>query len=187
MAFTDRSAQTRAAILAAAQERFAADGYERATIRAIAADAGIDPSMVIRYFGSKDELYVAASTLSLPVPDFLPAAEAGHRYARDLVDIWDKGAPTAWIILLRTAVTRPEAAQRFQDTIRDQVAPPLRAAFPDDPDFDLRLSLVVSQTYGFVLMRYLLKFEPLASADPDVLVARLGETIQDHLTRPLHA
>ncbi|MDG4862133.1 helix-turn-helix domain containing protein, partial [Streptomyces sp. T-3] len=60
-----RSDATRAAILAAARERFAADGYERATIRAIARDAGIDPSMVMRYYGNKEGLFSAAAEFDL--------------------------------------------------------------------------------------------------------------------------
>ncbi|MFD6811748.1 helix-turn-helix domain-containing protein, partial [Streptomyces anthocyanicus] len=63
-----RSDTTRAAILEAARERFAADGYERATIRAIARDAGIDPSLVMRYFGNKEGLFAAASEIDLALP-----------------------------------------------------------------------------------------------------------------------
>ena len=63
------SEQTKAAILAAARERFAESGFERATIRAIAADANIDPSMVMRYFGSKDQLFAAAADFDLQLPD----------------------------------------------------------------------------------------------------------------------
>ena len=70
-----RSDRTRAAILAAARERFAADGYERATIRAIAADAAIDPAMVMRYFGNKEKLFAAAAEFDLRLPDLSgPAA-----------------------------------------------------------------------------------------------------------------
>ncbi len=67
------SEQTKAVILAAARERFAADGYDRATIRHIAADAAIDPSMVMRYFGSKERLFAAAADFDLRLPDVPPS------------------------------------------------------------------------------------------------------------------
>ena len=63
------STETKAVILAAARERFAESGFERATIRAIAADANIDPSMVMRYFGNKDQLFAAAADFDLQIPD----------------------------------------------------------------------------------------------------------------------
>ena len=74
-----RSDATRAAILVAARERFASDGYERATIRAIAADAGIDPSMVMRYYGNQEKLFAAAAEFDLQLPDAaaIPADQAG--------------------------------------------------------------------------------------------------------------
>jgi AcrR family transcriptional regulator len=81
--------QTKAAILAAARERFAESGYEAATIRAIAADANIDPSMVMRYFGNKDQLFAAAAEFDLRFPDLsdverskLGAAMVNHFLAR---------------------------------------------------------------------------------------------------------
>jgi AcrR family transcriptional regulator len=71
------ASETKAVILAAARERFAADGYDRATIRAIAADARIDPSMVMRYFGNKDQLFAAAADFDLQIPD-LSDVERDH-------------------------------------------------------------------------------------------------------------
>src|SRR6187397_170036 len=75
------SEQTKAVILAAARERFAKSGFERATIRAIAADANIDPSMVMRYFGSKDQLFAAAADFDLELPD-LSGVDSGAVGAR---------------------------------------------------------------------------------------------------------
>src|SRR5215217_9333010 len=87
-----RSDATRAAILAAARERFSSDGYERATIRAIAADARIDPSMVMRYYGNKEKLFAAAAEFDLRLPDLtaVPRETLGARLAGHLVDRWEK-------------------------------------------------------------------------------------------------
>src|SRR5512146_1074743 len=86
-----RSDATRAAILAAARERFAADGYERATIRAIAKDAAIDPSMVMRYFGNKEGLFAAASEFDLRLPDVavIPVRHVGATLVEHFLDRWE--------------------------------------------------------------------------------------------------
>jgi AcrR family transcriptional regulator len=183
MAFTERSAQTRTAILAAAQRRFASDGYERATIRAIAADAGIDASMVIRYFGSKADLYEAATVIDLAVPDLGPGAHVGAAYARSTLDRWEAGENGAEAVLLRTAPTHPDAAARVQEIFDQQIVPALRSAFPGDPDIEQRAALVLSQTLGVVYCRYLLRLQPLASMPADALTEALADAIQAHLTR----
>src|SRR4051795_4810152 len=97
-----RSDATRAAILTAARERFAADGYERATIRAIAADANIDPSMVMRYFGNKDQLFAAAADFDLQIPDLsdVNRKQLGARLVAHFLDRWERDE--ALIVLLRS-------------------------------------------------------------------------------------
>src|SRR3954467_2983932 len=83
---------TKAAILAAARERFAADGYERATIRAIASDAEIDPAMVMRYFGSKEKLFAAAAEFDLRLPELtaLPRGQVGAAFVAHFIDRWEE-------------------------------------------------------------------------------------------------
>jgi AcrR family transcriptional regulator len=105
VAFTDRSLPAREAILHAAKARFGAEGYDRATVRAIAADAGIDPSMVMRYFGSKRQLFAVAAEFDLRLPDLAgtPREEVGHVLAAHLLARWEDD--DALKILLRTAVT----------------------------------------------------------------------------------
>src|SRR3954451_20685863 len=134
MAFTARSQETRAAILAAARRRFADDGYERATIRAIAADAGIDPSMVIRYFGGKADLYAAASAIALAVPYLGDAGDAAAASVRAFLARWEAGENAAEAVLLRTAPTHPDSAARVQAIFDEEIVPALRKALPDDPD-----------------------------------------------------
>lgn len=87
------AAETKSVILAAARERFAADGYERATIRAIAADAAIDPSMVMRYYGNKERLFAAAAEFDLELPDLtqVPRAQIAPRWPRTF---WNAGSAT---------------------------------------------------------------------------------------------
>lgn len=185
--FTARSADARAAILAAARARFAADGYEKATIRAIAADAGIDASMVIRYYGSKTELFEASATIDLPLPE-QPALDPGElatEYARSFLRHWETGDTEVERLVLRAAVTRPEAVGRLQRIFDGQIRPRILAALAGDPDAELRAGLVLTQTLGLVLCRYLLRLEPLASVPATELESAVREAINAHLTQPL--
>jgi AcrR family transcriptional regulator len=189
MRFGPRSRPAREAILAAAQRLFADDGYEKTTIRAIARAAGVDPSMVIRYYGSKLELYAVASAVDLQVIDLsgVPRAEVGRRFAHYLLGRWEAGGNDAEVLLLRTAPTEPMAAEGIQRIFSEQVLPALRTAFHDDPDIETRAGLVLSQGLGAVIARHLLHIEPLASMDFNLLADGVGDAMQLHLTRPLEA
>lgn len=187
--FTDRSAPSRAAILAAARARFAAEGYEKATIRAIAADAGIDASMVIRYYGSKAELFEASAAIDLALPEAAAAVEPARlaeEYAHTFVEHWEGGANEVERLLIRTAVTHREAIGQVQRIFEQQIKPPIMAALVGDPDAELRAALVMSQTLGVIVSRYLLGLEPIASAEPAALESALRDAIRLHLTRPMH-
>ncbi|MCO5967287.1 TetR/AcrR family transcriptional regulator [Actinoallomurus soli] len=185
MAFTARSQETRATILAAARRRFAADGYERATVRAIAADAGIDPSMVIRYYGSKEGLFAAAVDVDLRLPDpaGLPADRVGEVFARHFLGLWEDGESGEVLrVLLRTAVTNEGAAERMRTIFATQVA---RALGPSVEDGPTRAALVASQMLGVALCRYVLALPPLVALDVETLVADLAPTVQRYIGAPL--
>ena len=122
------SDRTRAAILRAARAHFARHGYERTTIRAVAADAAIDASMVMRYFGSKEKLFDAALTIDLRLPDLTAVArdDLPHVLVRHFLDRWEGDpADDALLLLLRSAVTNERAAARLREIFAEQVAPAL--------------------------------------------------------------
>ena len=125
-----RPADTRDAILAAARERFAADGYERATIRAIAKDAGIDPSMVMRYYGNKEGLFAAAVSidLSMPDPGSLLRQDVGRALVAHFLGMWEENEVLT--ALLRVGVTNRAGAERMQGVFRDQLMPVAREVCP---------------------------------------------------------
>ncbi|MBB6347220.1 AcrR family transcriptional regulator [Nonomuraea muscovyensis] len=178
--------ETKAVILAAARERFAADGYEKATIRAIAADARIDPSMVMRYFGSKDRLFAAAAEFDLRLPDLgaLPRDRVGATLVRHFLDRWE--ADDALQVLLRTGVTNQAAAERTRAIFATQLAPLITALAGDPTGGDGRAAtravLVASQMLGMALCRYILRFPPAVTMSDDDIVAWLGPVIQRYLT-----
>lgn len=188
MAFTQRSEQTRTAILAAARRRFATDGYERATIRGIAADAGIDPSMVMRYYGSKEGLLAAAANIDLRLPDLasVPRERIGETLARHFIELWEGGlTDELLIVLFRSAITNDLAAERIRQVFGGQVAKTMATVVADPAEIMVRSALVSSQLLGIALCRHFLRLPPVVALSVTDLVTNLAPTIQRYLTGPL--
>ncbi|HTU96703.1 MAG TPA: TetR family transcriptional regulator [Solirubrobacteraceae bacterium] len=181
-----RSEGTRRTILDAARALFAARGYEQTTIRAVAGQAGIDASMVMRYFGSKAGLFAAAATRDLDPPDIagVPARGRGEALVRHFVNRWEVDPSEDMLVfLLRTAVTDGSVAEQLQTTFDRIVVGPLTAL--DYPDAERRAALIGSQLMGLALCRYILQLQPLASLSGDEIVAGLAPAIQRYLTQPM--
>jgi AcrR family transcriptional regulator len=177
-----RSDATRAAILDSARERFASDGYERATIRAIAADAGIDPSMVMRYYGNKERLFAAAADFALDLPDLshVPADQIGRALISHFVDLWERDDKLR--ALLRVATTNEAAAERMRSIFSSQVAPVVATVSPSADEVPLRAGLLATQTLGMALCRYVLALPPVVAMTRDEVIAWLAPNIQHALT-----
>ena len=176
-----RSDTTRAAILTAARERFAADGFERATIRAIAADANIDPSMVMRYFGNKDQLFAAAAEFDLRFPDLsdVPPSEVGTALVSHFLARWEDD--DALVVLLRSSTTNAEAAQRMKDIFAAQLMPAI-AKFVPAEDAPRRAGLIATQVLGMALCRFVLRLPPVVGMGRQDLIDWLGPTLQRYAT-----
>ncbi|MEV3906352.1 TetR family transcriptional regulator [Streptomyces canus] len=179
-----RSDATRTAILAAARERFAADGYERATIRAIAKDARIDPSMVMRYYGNKEGLFAAAVSveLELPEPGSLPRHDIGRALVSRFLDLWEENEVLT--ALLRVGATNQAGAERMQGIFREQVMPVALRVCPDPEQAPARAALAATQLLGLALTRYVLRFPPTVALTREEIVAWLAPTVQRYLTAP---
>ncbi|MFF7351565.1 TetR family transcriptional regulator [Streptomyces filipinensis] len=179
-----RSDATRGAILAAARERFAADGYDRATIRAIAKDARIDPSMVMRYYGSKEGLFAAAVELDLRLPDLarVPRDEAGQALVAHFLGLWEENEELTAV--LRVGATNQAGAERMQSIFRDQLLPVARQVCPDPEQAPARAALCAAQLLGLALTRYVLRLAPARELTREELLAWLGPTVQRYLTAP---
>ncbi|MFD9328635.1 TetR family transcriptional regulator [Streptomyces sp. NPDC060065] len=175
-----RSDRTKAAILRAARERFAAQGYERTTIRAVASDADIDPSMVMRYFGNKAHLFDAALAIDLRLPDLtdVPAEKLARVLVRHFLDRWEGNpADEALLVLLRSAVTNEHAATRMHEIFATQVAPALAAAL--GPETARRKAgLVSAQLLGLGLTRYLLRLPAVTALTRDEVEDGLAPAIE---------
>jgi AcrR family transcriptional regulator len=181
-----RSAGTRRAILDAARSAFAARGYEQTTIRAVAAAAGIDASMVMRYYGSKAGLFAAAATVDLQVPDLraVPAGRRGEVLVRYFVERWeDTARDDELILLLRTAVTSEAVAAQLQAVLARLVTEPIAAlAAGGAGRVAERASFIGAQLLGLALCRYILRLEPLAALPAADVIAAVAPSVQRYLT-----
>jgi AcrR family transcriptional regulator len=179
-----RSDATRAAILEAARHRFAADGFQKATIRAIAADADIDPSMVMRYYGNKDGLFAAAVDIDLRLPDLddIEPERIGEILLRHGISVWEQPpANEIMLTLMRSSITDDRAVAKFQEVFARQVMPAV-LRIGDPADAPRRAGLLATQVLGIALTRYVLKLPPVVAMTAEQLVAEIGPTIQRYLT-----
>jgi AcrR family transcriptional regulator len=179
-----RSEGTRRAILGAARATFAARGYEQTTIRAVAARAGVDASMVMRYFQSKAGLFTAAVTMDLQAADLrsAPASDRGEVLVRHFVDRWeDPRQGDDLIAMLRTAATSETVAGQLQAVLSRQIAGPVAAALGEDRAAE-RATFIAAQLLGLALCRYILRFEPLASLPAAEVVASVAPSVQRYLS-----
>lgn len=182
---------TREAILEAARRRFAELGYDRTSLRGIAADAGVDQALIAHFFGSKMQLFV--SVVEVPIPtDAIVARvlggdreDIGERTARTVATLLgDPDLQGRVMGLLRAATSEPEAARMVRELVTRRIWGPLAESLGVE-DADLRVSLVASQIVGVVMVRHILEAEPLASLSDDQLVDLIAPTLQRYLTGPL--
>ena len=181
--------QNRQRVIDAARERFMRHGYERATVRAIAADAGVDVAMVYYFFGSKEGLFTASTLTGPEHPLHQLAAlldegneQIGPRLVRRFLEHWEEGAVfEPFLTLWRSAAIHPQARKVLHDSLAGPIAKRVAAEF-EVADAELRVELVASHLAGLAFARYQLKIEPIASVAIDDLVVWLGPTVQRYLT-----
>ncbi|MFC7896171.1 TetR family transcriptional regulator [Streptomyces sp. NPDC057381] len=185
------SADTRARILTAAREEFSERGYEKTSVRGIGKAAGVDAALVHHYFGTKEQVFEAAIEVAfapaLQAPDAIgdgPLDDVGERLTRFIIGVWENPATRKPVLaIVRSAVNNETAAAVFRRLIAAQVMRRVAARL-EWPDAELRVELAAAQLVGCAMLRYVIKVEPLASADPEDLVARLAPVVQGHLTGP---
>lgn len=181
---------TRAAILDAAREAFARSGFAGTTIRAVAAAAGVDPALVHHYFGSKDELFVAA--LQLPVDPRAALAPilgqgpdgAAERMLRVMLGVWDDPELRLPLLAVFRGILEPSGQRLLSEGFLPVVIEPIGVALGVDHP-EVRMPLVASQMLGVILLRYVLAAEPLASMSLDDLITAYAPTLQRYLTGDL--
>ncbi|WP_329275451.1 TetR/AcrR family transcriptional regulator [Streptomyces sp. NBC_01451] len=178
-------------ILTAAREEFAERGYDKTSVRGIAKAAGVDSALVHHYFGTKEQVFeasieVAAGPL-LSAPGSIaegPLDGVGERLARFFFGVWENPATRkALLAIVRSAMNNEAAAGVFRRLISTQLLRRVAAQL-DLPDAELRAELAAAQLVGIAMLRYVIKVEPLASANPELIIERVAPAIQAHLAGP---
>ncbi|MCV7224917.1 TetR/AcrR family transcriptional regulator [Mycolicibacterium komossense] len=176
------AAQTRADILTAARRRFAADGYERTTLRAIAADVGIDAALVSRYFGNKQDLFATATEFRINLPDMahVEREDIAGMLLPQYFAVWEDDQ--SFLALLRASGTSQVAADTLNRTLANHVAPSLRAATPDN--HLKRVALTDAFVIGLAMTRTVLANTPVADLSREELSRWAGPVLTQLLTGP---
>ena len=181
---------TRERILDSARRLFSERGYERASMRVIARDAHVDPSLIVHYFGSKQGLL--EECLRLPVDPRVvlagaaqaPPEKRGELLVRALVAAWERPELQRHLLgMLRTGASHDTARDSLQRSLHDAVKPVVAGLAIDDPD--RRSALVMSQIAGLAITRYFLRIPEVVALTPDEIIAAVGPTVQRYLTGPL--
>ena len=174
-----KSDRTRGVILEAAQRLFAAHGYDGTTIRGVATESGIDPALVIRYFGSKEELFIRTTAVALGVPalEVLEQPLIGEILVRHFLGLWEgAGAAQGMAVLLRSAASNELSAAKLREVFTEQLVPLFEHVGPRSTAAH-RSALVGSQLLGLAFCRYVLKLPPLAEMSIEELARQVGPGI----------
>ncbi|MER5649875.1 TetR family transcriptional regulator [Streptosporangium sp. NPDC002524] len=182
-------AESRQRVLEAARALFREHGYGGTTMRAVAAEAEVDPAMVFYFFGTKQGLFGAA----LEVPEQVPSAiesvftggldDIGARMVRTLVENLDKSHRTPLVTLTRSALTHDDSETLLRQYIDREITDRL-VTMLGTPDATVRVAMLNVQILGLAVARYIVRIEPVASASVDDLVTWFGPIMQQGLTGP---
>lgn len=188
VAFTGRSEKTRAAILHATRRLLVTRGYDATTIRAVAAQADIDPSMVMRYYGNKEGLFAAAVDVDLHLPDprDLPRERIGELLARHVISRWEgELADELIMLLLRSAPSYPAAAEQLRQVFEGQILSFVGVIARDDPQARRRAAMLTSQVLGVAYCRYVAQLSAMVEMDGAALATMLAPVLQHYLVGEL--
>ncbi|MEV4399527.1 TetR family transcriptional regulator [Nonomuraea sp. NPDC049607] len=182
--------QTRHEILEAAMESFAAHGYGGTTIRAVARAAGVDPALVMHFFGSKDGLFEAAIKASMPVALMVGALDGdvpgmGERLVTRYLELWEHPEHGPRLsALLHAAAATPATAALLKELLGRELLAPIARRLPGGQP-EVRALLAASQLLGLAMIRYMLKLDPLASLPARQVAALTAPNVQHYLTGTL--
>jgi AcrR family transcriptional regulator len=185
------SSSTQEQILEAAHKLFLERGYRGATMRAIAKEARVDAALIVHFFGNKLNLFAEAVEWpfdpEVEMPKLLAdgRGQVGRNVVALLIRFWDKeGTRSPVLTLLGAAVSEPEAAEMLGEFVRERLFAPLLDRLGSDQPA-MRANLLASQLVGLGLVRYVLRYEPLASAKPGQVIDWIGPNVQRYLTGKL--
>lgn len=178
-------------ILASARELFSRNGIDKTSIRAIAADAGVDAALVHHYFGTKTQLFAAA--IHIPIDPMtvigrlkeVPVEQIGHTLPSILLPLWDSEVGKAFVATLRSILAGNDVSlvrSFLQEIIIGEIGPRV-----DNPPGSsrVRIQFVASQLVGVAMARYILELDPFATLPADQIAETIAPTLQRYLTGDL--
>ncbi|MFD3040285.1 TetR/AcrR family transcriptional regulator [Mycolicibacterium senegalense] len=178
-------------ILGSARELFARNGIDKTSIRAIAADAGVDAALVHHYFGTKTQLFAAA--IHIPIDPMtvigqlkqVPVEQIGHTLPSILLPLWDSEIGKGFVATLRSILAGNDVSlvrSFLQEVIIGEIGPRV-----DNPPGSsrVRIQFVASQLVGVAMARYILELEPFATLPVEQIVETIAPTLQRYLTGDL--
>lgn len=182
----------RDAILDAARELFAARGYDGASMRAIAAQAGVDPALIRHFFTDKQGLFSATIADRTVIGDRMSVVfdgdveGLGERFASAYLDIWeDPDTGPMMGAMLRTALSTERAAELLRDMLMSKVTSHMPADRDVPDDIVVRILLAGAHMLGIVIARNLAQVPPLVDYNRDQIVHTVAPAIQHYLVDPL--
>jgi AcrR family transcriptional regulator len=180
---------TRGEILTAARHAFAARGFAGASVRGIAAEAGVDAALVHHYFDTKEQLFLATIELPLPLGEVVEGLTAGgteglgERIITTLLTVWDSDLQPSLVAALRTGLAEPGMTRSLSEFVTLEVIGKLLSNLDlPEKEATLRTGLVASQLAGVIIGRYVLRLPALTEQSPETLAAAIGPTLQRYLS-----
>jgi AcrR family transcriptional regulator len=179
---------TRGQIITAARQAFAAKGFAGASMRGIAAEAGVDAALIHHYFENKEQLFLATVALPLEMPQKLEEVAAGgldgigERLVRTVLGVWDSDLQPSLIAGIRTTLTDPALTRSVGEFLAlEIIGRVLRRDDLPPEEANRRAGLAASQVLGLVIGRYVLQLPLLVSRRSEDLVVEVGPTVQRYL------
>lgn len=178
---------TRDVLVTTARRMFGEAGFDKTSVRDIAAAAGVDPAMIRHYFGNKANLFRA--TVGWPFePEQLRQRIVGgdpdglaERLTRAFFELWEQPDTRAPLLaILRGAATHEESAALVRQFIEVRIYPQIADQL-GGPDAELRVDMAMAQLLGIAYLRHILRIEPIASQSADALIARAVPAVRVHL------
>ncbi|RDV11412.1 TetR/AcrR family transcriptional regulator [Arthrobacter sp. RT-1] len=183
------SAASRDHILETARRQFAEHGFEGTSLRQVARVAGVDPAMIHHFFKGKDELF--ALSVELPadpeqVLSGVAGSDPGQRaelIIRAVLRLWESPAQPSLVAFLRGTLGSKAKTALLREMVNRTIISRIMAGVPGTPDeVALRGDLVATQMVGLMMVRYVVRLEPLASAEPEDIVRLISPNVQRYLT-----
>jgi AcrR family transcriptional regulator len=185
------TSDTRERILASARELFARNGFDRTSIRAVAASAGVDPALVHHYYGTKTQLFAAAVHIPIDPMQVIgplrttPVDELGYKLPSLLLALWDSELGSAFIATLRSILAGDEVSL-IRSFLQEVITREVGSRVDDPPGSGpIRVQFAASQMVGVAMARYILEFEPFKSLPAEQIVETIAPNLQRYLTGDL--